>query len=80
MIPKRITEQSLEDMFAPHGDVKNVFIIRNPNGTPKGCAFVRMETKEGAEQKERAAGPRRFTPPGLFLACYFLLRCLASAR
>jgi len=35
------------------------------------------ETKEGAEQKERAAGPRRFTPPGLFLACYFLLRCLA---
>ena len=50
MIPKRITEQSLEDMFAPHGDVKNVFIIRNPNGTPKGCAFVRMETKEGAEQ------------------------------
>src|SRR3954453_20915072 len=44
------TENQLQDMFAPHGNVLEVDMIMDKmTGRPRGFAFVTMETKEGAD-------------------------------
>lgn len=48
MLPKTFSEQELQQMFQPFGDLKEVHIIRGPEGSPKGCAFVKFINKEAA--------------------------------
>uniref|UniRef100_A0A7S4JMK0 RRM domain-containing protein n=1 Tax=Odontella aurita TaxID=265563 RepID=A0A7S4JMK0_9STRA len=42
-------EVDIQAMFEPHGTIKNVYVIRNPDGTRRGCCFVRMGTREEAD-------------------------------
>mmetsp|Transcript_22841 Transcript_22841/g.49583 ORF Transcript_22841/g.49583 Transcript_22841/m.49583 type:complete len:665 (+) Transcript_22841:1-1995(+) len=49
MIPKTISEETLRDIFSSHGEVEDVFLLKNRDGSRKPSAFVRMATKEGAE-------------------------------
>ena len=45
-----VTENQLQDMFAPHGNVIEADLIMDKfSGRPRGFAFVTMETKEGAD-------------------------------
>lgn len=48
MLPKTFTENELFNMFASFGELKEVHIIRGPEGSPKGCAFVKFVTKDAA--------------------------------
>lgn len=48
MLPKTFSEQELQQMFQPYGDLKEVHIIRGPEGSPKGCAFVKFISKDAA--------------------------------
>lgn len=48
MLPKTFTENDLVDMFSPFGEIKEIHIIRGPDGSPKGCAFVKFIEKDGA--------------------------------
>ena len=48
MLPKTITEISLHDMFARFGQLKEIHIIRGPEGQSKGCAFVKFMEREAA--------------------------------
>lgn len=48
MLPKTITEQDLRSMFIPYGELKEVHIIRSPEGGAKGCAFVKFVSRESA--------------------------------
>lgn len=48
MLPKTIHEQDLHAMFAPFGELREVHIIRGPEGSPKGCAFVKFVGRESA--------------------------------
>src|SRR5258705_11794903 len=46
----KATENQLQDMFAPHGNVLGVDLIMDKfTGRPRGFAFVTMETKEAAD-------------------------------
>ena len=43
------TQEQLRDLFAPHGTVVEVDVIKDKfSGRPRGVAFVTMETKEAA--------------------------------
>lgn len=48
MLPKTINEEDLHDMFIPYGDIREVHIIRGPEGSSKGCAFVKFVDREAA--------------------------------
>lgn len=48
MLPKTVTEEQLHDMFVKFGDLREVHIIRGPEGSSKGCAFVKFVERESA--------------------------------
>ena len=49
------TQNQLQDLFAAHGTVQEVDIIKDKfSGRPRGFAFVTMETKEGADAAVKA--------------------------
>lgn len=48
MLPKTVNEEELHDMFVNFGDLREVHIIRGPEGSSKGCAFVKLVDREAA--------------------------------
>ncbi len=49
-LPFSATNEELQDMFAPHGSVVEVDVIKDKfTGKSRGFAFVTMETKEAAD-------------------------------
>lgn len=48
MLPKSLDENDLEAMFCSYGDIREIHIIRNPEGISKGCAFVKFQDRESA--------------------------------
>lgn len=48
MLPKTVTEIDLHDMFAKYGQLKEIHIIRGPEGMSKGCAFVKFLERDAA--------------------------------
>ena len=48
MLPKTIDEDDLHSMFAPYGELREVHIIRGPEGSSKGCAFVKFVDRDAA--------------------------------
>ena len=49
------TQAQLQDMFAAHGTVVEVDVIKDKfSGRPRGFAFVSMETKEAADAAVQA--------------------------
>ena len=48
MLPKTVGEEQLRNMFSKFGIIKEVHIIRGPDGNSKGCAFIRFVDYEGA--------------------------------
>lgn len=48
MLPKTMTEQDLHDMFSIYGELREVHVIRGPEGGPKGCAFVKFVERDAA--------------------------------
>jgi RNA recognition motif-containing protein len=48
MLPKTVNEQDLHNMFISYGELREVHIIRGPEGSPKGCAFVKFVGRDAA--------------------------------
>lgn len=48
MLPKTVDEEQLHDMFVKFGDLREVHIIRGPEGSSKGCAFVKYVDRDAA--------------------------------
>lgn len=48
MLPKAVGEGELRNMFSPFGELKEIHIIRGPDGNSKGCAFVKYVEHESA--------------------------------
>lgn len=44
----QLDEAGVEELFGQFGDIKEIYIIRNADGTNKGCCFLRYKTKESA--------------------------------
>ena len=56
-----VTENDLQDMFAPHGTVKEVNLVMDRmSGRSRGFAFVTMETDEHAKAAMQALNGREF--------------------
>ncbi|KAK9757246.1 hypothetical protein RND81_01G151300 [Saponaria officinalis] len=48
MLPKNILEAEVSALFSQYGTIKELQILRGPQQTGKGCAFLKYETKEQA--------------------------------
>lgn len=48
MLPKTFNENELHQLFLAFGELKEVHIIRGPEGSPKGCAFVKFVDRDAA--------------------------------
>jgi RNA recognition motif-containing protein len=48
MLPKTLNEDDLHTMFIQYGDLREVHVIRGPDGGSKGCAFVKFVDREAA--------------------------------
>ena len=48
MVPNKFNEDDLEGIFRPFGELKEVFVIRSPNGQSRGCAFIKYYTAAAA--------------------------------
>ncbi len=46
MLPKTLHEEDLHGMFGAYGDLREVHLIRGPDGASKGCAFVKYVERE----------------------------------
>jgi RNA recognition motif-containing protein len=65
-IALQATEQQLYDLFAPIGEILELYILRNSNGKSRGCAFVTYANKFLAQQaitQLNGKQVRLFTPP-----------------
>ena len=66
------TEQQLYELFAPIGEILELYILRNSNGKSRGCAFVTYANKFLAQQaitqlngKQVPASPPVLSNPGM---------------
>eukprot|EP00298_Acanthocystis_sp_HF-20_P013927 c20564_g2_i2.p1 GENE.c20564_g2_i2~~c20564_g2_i2.p1 ORF type:complete len:373 (+),score=142.81 c20564_g2_i2:84-1202(+) len=67
MLPKTITEEDVRSIFSQYGSVIDATVLREKNGTGKGCAFVKYASRasadraikelNGVKKVEGAAGP-----------------------
>jgi RNA recognition motif-containing protein len=49
-LAKEVTDQELQDLFAPHGQIKSVKVIRDLfSGESKGFGFVEMKVQSEAQ-------------------------------
>lgn len=48
MAPKSATEEDIRAVFEPYGTLREIHVIRNQDGTNKGCAFVKYTTRQSA--------------------------------
>lgn len=49
MISRSINEVQLRDMFEMYGQIEDLTILRNVDGSSRGCAFVRFASPEEAK-------------------------------
>jgi len=47
-IPKHATEENLRDVFEPFGKIESLMLIKESDGSFKGCAFLTYEMKESS--------------------------------
>jgi CUG-BP- and ETR3-like factor len=48
MLPKTLGEEDLQSMFSVYGELREVHLIRGPDGAAKGCAFVKFVERDAA--------------------------------
>ncbi|GAB2220268.1 hypothetical protein Droror1_Dr00007912 [Drosera rotundifolia] len=48
MLPKNVSEAEVSALFSQYGTIKELQILRGPQQTSKGCAFLKYETKDQA--------------------------------
>mmetsp|Transcript_17214 Transcript_17214/g.43885 ORF Transcript_17214/g.43885 Transcript_17214/m.43885 type:complete len:392 (-) Transcript_17214:43-1218(-) len=63
-IPKSMTQEELQPIFAQYGEIREVFVIRDKaTGQPRGCCFVTYSKKSEADAAIAALHNVRTLPP-----------------
>ena len=50
MLSRKAGEEEIKELFAPFGDIREIFMIRNADGSSKCAAFLRYVKREAAVQ------------------------------
>merc|ERR1711988_1554289 len=48
MVPHSASEDDVREIFIKHGEVEEVYILRDKSGDSRGCAFVRYAKRDEA--------------------------------
>ncbi|CAM9187118.1 unnamed protein product, partial [Hapterophycus canaliculatus] len=64
MAPKSAYEEDYRAVFAPFGTLVDIYVIRDRNGFSKGCAFVRYESAQSANDAIEALHDKHIMPGG----------------
>lgn len=48
MTSRNADEDSIRELFSPFGEIREIYIIRNADGSNKGCAFLKYTDNESA--------------------------------
>ena len=48
MTSRNADEDSIRELFSPYGEIREIYIIRNADGSNKGCAFLKYADNESA--------------------------------
>jgi CUG-BP- and ETR3-like factor len=48
MLPKTFDDENLFHLFSVYGELREVHIIRGPEGASKGCAFIKFVKTEAS--------------------------------
>lgn len=65
MLPKNCTEEDVRALFAPFGTIREVYLLRGPDGRSRGACFVKYETRESAEKAIEALNDKVMMEGGL---------------
>ena len=50
MLSRKAGEEEVQELFAPFGEIREIYMIRNQDGTSKCAAFLRYVKREAAQQ------------------------------
>ena len=50
MLSRKAGETEVREIFAPYGEIKEIYMIRNADGSSKCAAFLRYVKREAALQ------------------------------
>eukprot|EP00808_Paulinella_micropora_P019725 g59200.t1 len=66
MLARETNEDAIQKMFSPYGNILEVHVLREPDGSSKGCGFVKFGNRDSAnqailalDQKHTDAGQQR---------------------
>mmetsp|Transcript_47157 Transcript_47157/g.57076 ORF Transcript_47157/g.57076 Transcript_47157/m.57076 type:complete len:749 (-) Transcript_47157:388-2634(-) len=48
MTSRNADEHAIRELFTPYGEIREIYIIRNADGSNKGCAFLKFAHRESA--------------------------------
>lgn len=82
MLPKSLPEDRIRSVFAPYGEIQEVFMMRTPTGESRGCAFVKFGTSASATAAIEGLNGRHtfevcFCEPCAPCVCLQLFVCLS---
>jgi len=50
MLPRKAEEEDVREMFSHFGEIREIYMIRNPDGSSKCAAFLKFANRESAVQ------------------------------
>jgi len=59
-IPRDKTEEDIQALFAPFGEIDSINLLKDPAGVSKGCCFVKFKTREAASKAIHELGNYTF--------------------
>ncbi|KAK5612189.1 CUGBP Elav-like member 3-A [Crenichthys baileyi] len=62
MLGKQQTDADVRKMFEPFGSIEECTVLRGPDGTSKGCAFVKFQSNAEAQAAINALHGSRTLP------------------